>query len=501
MVKNKGSLPQELEKYLISQQTICGDIYLVGGAVRNTFLRIEAQDYDFIVKDNPAKIAKRIADFFHGNYYVMDKTRGTARALISLNGENLKVDVAQMVGDSIDADLSKRDFTINAIAKKLPTTNEIVDPLGGKSDILNSILQPCSPTSFEDDPVRVIRAVRFINEFNLSFNPIDIDRLRIATESLNKVSGERKRDEIVNILDKTNVKQALMSMLEFGILEKTFPEVAILAKIELDPPHVHNAWEHTLHVVAYCQQLLGFFSGSLETKANHPRINQAFREIKKFHQLISDDLGNPISPERSKRSLLLLAAIFHDTGKGIIEPIHKDNKKCFPKHAKVSSELIKAKANAIGFSKNEIDFLVSIVQFHMKPSHSAFIDENEKDIQIHRFINKVGSAGVLIGLLHLADVLATYEETITDDRWDRAIAAIYNIFDAYYFHFNQIIHPPKIIDGNDLINEFNLPPGKNIGRLLEIVVEAQVIGAIHTKKQAIKLIDELLANEENQGVS
>ena len=499
MVKNKGLLPTELEQLLISQQSICGDIFLVGGAIRNSFFKIKVQDYDFIVKDNPVKIAKRIADFFHGNYYVMDKTRGTARALISLNGEKLKVDVAQMVGDSINADLSKRDFTINAIAKRIPATNEIIDPLGGESDILNSILRPCSPTSFEDDPVRVIRAVRFINEFDLSFNSLDIDRLRITAGSLNIVSGERKRDEIVNILDKTDVKQALINMLEFGILEKIFPEVAILEKVELDPPHAHNAWEHTLQVVTYCQQLLDLCSGNIGMKWINPRVDQAFREIKKFQQLISDDLGNPITPERSKRSLLLLAGIFHDTGKGIIEPFIKENRKCFPKHAKVSSRVIKVKAREMGFSKNEIDFLVHIVHFHMKPSQSAFIAQNEKDIHIHRFINKVGPAGVLIGLLHLADVLATYEGTITDERWDRTISVVYNIFDAYYFRFNEIIHPPKIIDGNDLVNEFNLPPGKNIGRLLGLVVEAQVVGAIHNKKQAKKFIDELLANEENQG--
>ena len=283
--EKKELIPPKLDQFLISKKTICGDIFLVGGAIRNAFLRKEVQDYDFIVQENPDKIAKSIADFFNGSYYVMDKTRRTARAIIYLNGNKYKIDVAQMVGDCIEADLLKRDFTINAIAKKLPITDELIDPFDGELDILNSILRPCSPTSFEDDPVRVIRAVRFINEFDLSYKSIDIDQIRIANGSLNKVSDERKRDEIVNILDKTDVKQALSNMLEFGILEKIFPEVARLEKVELDPPHVFNAWAHTLFVVAYCQQLLNLFYGNLEVKGISPRISQAFRKLKKFQKL------------------------------------------------------------------------------------------------------------------------------------------------------------------------------------------------------------------------
>ena len=151
----------------------------------------------------------------------------------------------------------------------------------------------------------------------------------------------------------------------------------------------------------------------------------------------------------------------------------------------------------MGFSRNEIDFLVRIVQFHMEPSQLTVKDQNEKDVLIHRFMNKVGSAGVFVGLLHLADVLATYGETIKDERWDRAISAAYDIFNVYYFRYDEIIQPQKLLNGDDLINDFNLEPGKKIGRIIKLVVEAQVMGVVQTKKQARKLVDELLAKDKN----
>ncbi|MDO9546153.1 MAG: HD domain-containing protein [Pelolinea sp.] len=492
-------LSPELEQLLLSQQDICGDIFLVGGAIRNSYLRKEIQDIDLVVRQNPAKIAKRIADFFHGDYYVMDKTRGTARALIILNCKKLKVDVAQMVGDSINGDLAMRDFTINAIAMQIPVIDEVIDPLGGESDIFNGNLRPCSPTSFEDDPVRVIRAIRFINEFDLTFDPIDIDGLRTAAKNLDLVSGERKRDEIINILEKTDVKQSLKLMLDFEILKEIFPEVAFLEKLDLDTPHVHNAWEHTCQVVDYCQQLLGLISNCNAAKEISPRIRQAYEELQKFQKLISADLSDSIASERSKSALLLFAGIYHDAGKGLIEPVYKDGRKSYPNHAKVSSDLIRDKAKTMGFSKSEIEFLTNIVRFHMKLSRPSFIDLDEKDVQIHRFFNNVGPAGIFVGLIHLADVLATYEQTLTEDRWERAISSVYNIFDAYYFQFDRIIHPPKILDGYDLIKEFDLPPGKNFRKLLGLVAEEQVRGGITSKNDAKKFIGGLLTDERKQG--
>ena len=497
MVNYKELLQSQLNEFITAQVHVCGEIFLVGGAIRNTYLGKEVQDLDFVVKKDAITAAKNVADRFNGDFYILDKKRGAARALISIRGKKLIIDFSLLDGKSIDDDLNKRDFTINAMAIKIPLSSKVIDPLNGKGDIKGSVLRSCSPNSFQEDPVRVIRAIRFMNEFNLFLDQSEGELIKSASRSLDEISNERKRDEIINVLEKTDVKKALTQMLKFGIIEKVFPEVMKLYKMELDPPHVHDAWTHTLQVVCYCQQLMAVLKNCPNTKRLHPRIKQAINTLSRYKNFVFDYMNDPINMNRSMYSLLILAGIYHDAGKGVVPPIIKDNRKRFPRHAKLGSELIHNRAKIMGFSNSEVEYLTKIVRFHMKPSQSEFTNNNKKDIHIHRFYKKAGLAGILVGFIHLSDVLATYEDTLTDERWNRAISSVNNIFDAYFIHPGKIITPPKLIDGNDILKEFDLQPGKTIGDLLERVVEAQVNGEVNTKVEAIDYLGQLLLYEKN----
>jgi len=497
-VNFKELLHPDLDQFIASQMDDCGEIFLVGGAIRNTYLRKEVQDLDFVVRKNAIKAAKNVADHFSGDFYILDKKRGTARALISIENKELKIDFALLSGNSIGEDLCKRDFTINAMALRIPLSGEVIDTMNGRGDINNSVLRSCSPNSFLDDPVRTIRAIRFINEYNLFFEQREIELIKSASSKLDEISNERKRDEIINILEKTDVRKSLTQMLEFGIIEKVFPEVNKLFNLELDFPHVHDAWEHTLQVVNYCQQLMALSKQPPDKKRLNPRIKQAVNSLSKYEKNIFDYMNGRLNMNRSMYSLLIIAGIYHDAGKGVITPVMKNNRRSFSKHAKIGSELIHQRAKIMGFSNDEVEYLTRVVRFHMKPSQKEFVDKLKKDIHIHRFFNKIGSAGVLVGFLHLADVLAAYEETLTDERWSRAIYSVKNIFDAYFNHYDQIITPTKIINGNDILKKFNLQPGKKIGDLLERVAEAQVSGEINTKEETETFLGHILKNEKDK---
>jgi len=501
MVNYKELLQPQLDEFITSQVPACGEIFLVGGAIRNTYLRKEVQDLDFVVKKNAITAARNVADQFNGDFYILDKKRGAARALIPIKSKKLIIDFTLINGRSIDDDLNKRDFTINAMAIKIPLSSKVIDPLNGRADINGSILRSCSPNSFQDDPVRTIRAIRFVNEFNLIIDQSDVELIKSASRSLDEISNERKRDEIINVLEKTDGKIALTQMLEFGIIEKVFPEVTKLYKMELDPPHVHDAWAHTLQVVGYCQQLMAISKNYPDPRRLHPRIRQAINMLNTYKQFIFNYMNDPINMNRSMYSLLILAGIYHDAGKGAVPPVIKDNRTRFPKHAKKGSELIYNRAKIMGFSNNEVEYLTKIVRFHMKPSQREFINNNKKDIHIHRFYKKTGLAGILVGFIHLSDVLATYEDTLTDERWDRAISSVNNILNAYFIHYDKIITPPKLINGKDILKEFSLQPGEKIGGLLERISEAQVKGQVNTKGEAIGYIGQLLMDEKNNQVN
>ena len=493
----KKLLQSQLDEFITSQVSNCGEIFLVGGAIRNTILEKQVQDIDFVVQKNAIQLARNIADRFNGDFYVLDNKRGTARALIFSRGKKLKIDFTLFNGNSIDEDLKKRDFTINAMAMKIPLSSEVIDPLNGRLDLKNSILRPCSQNSFKDDPVRTLRAIRFTNEYNLFLGQDDVELIKSASHNLDAISNERKRDEIINILERTNAKKSITQMLEFGIIEKVFPEVAKLYQVKLPTPHVHDAWMHTLQVVNYSQQLMALLESKMNPKKLHPRIKQAMDVLTRYKEKIINYMNNPINIDRSLYSLFILAGIYHDTGKGVVSLVVKEHQKRYPKHAKIGSELIVHRAKIMGFSNDEVEFLSKIVRFHMKPSQEEFTDINKKDIHIHRFYKKTGSAGILVGFLHLADVLAAYEDTITDERWNRAITSVNNIFDAYFFHYDKVINPIKIINGDDILRKFDLQPGKKIGDLLKKVSEAQVNKKISTKEEAIIYLRRLLEREEN----
>jgi len=497
-VNFKELLHPQLTKFIAFQVDNCGEIFLVGGAIRNTYLQKEVQDLDFVVSNKAIKAAKDVADHFGGDFYILDKNRGAARALISIGNEELKIDFALLNGNSIGEDLSKRDFTINAMGIKIPLSDKVIDPMNGKRDLENSILRSCSPNSFRDDPVRTIRAIRFINEYNLSFDQREVELLKNASNKLDEISNERKRDEIINILEKADVRKALSQMLEFGIIEKVFPEVKKLFGLDLDSPHVHDAWNHTLQVVNYYQQLMAFYKYPPDPKQIHSRIKQATNVLSKYEKEISEYMNERLNMNRSMYSLLIFAGIYHDAGKGVISPVMKNERRSFPKHAKIGSELIRQRAKILGFSNDEVEYLTKLVRFHMRPSQKEFVDNLIKDIHIHRFFNKIGKAGIMVGFLHLADVLAAYEDTLTDERWSRAISSVNNILDAYFNHYDQIITPKKLIDGNDILKKFDLQPGKKIGDLLRRVAEAQVSGEINTKEEAETFLNHILTNEKDQ---
>jgi len=494
MFKDKNALHSQLEAFLSSQTSVFQEIYLVGGAIRNTFLNEEVEDFDFVVKNNSILIAKKLADYFKGKFYILDKQRETARALIVLDSKKTKIDFTLISGDSLAEDLRKRDFTINAMAIRIPVDGKLIDPCCGKRDLENAILRPCSPSAFMDDPVRTIRAVRFIHHYQYHFDADDREKLMAAVPTLDGISEERKRDELVNIFERTNLDGALKDLMDLGVVARVFPEVIKLKDVQLSAPHTHDAWSHTKQVAVYCQQLIAYFNLAPSVDQIHPRIKYAGKVLKRYEAALKGFFRKPLTIERSVYALLIFSALYHDCGKGVILSVEKKGRKGFPKHAKKSAELVLARAKTMGFSNTEANTLSTVVKNHMKLSGDGFINTEEKKLHIHRFFRKTGTAGILVGILHLADVLATYEETISDDRWEKAVTAVNNIMNAYFNHYEEAVSPPRIINGKDIINKFDLKPGKIIGLLMVQVAEAQVEGIIHTEEDALRYIGDRLAD-------
>ena len=254
-MKLEESYFNKISDFFLTRRDDYGEIYAIGGYLRDQLLNKFNKDLDFVVKKNSIKAAREIADFFGGDFYTLDKERETARALIPLEDQQLIVDVALINGENIIDDLKKRDFTINAMAINLIEPDKIIDPLGGQKDLRIKKLKPCSDSSFNDDPVRTLRAVRFIQNLALDFDPNIKPAIISASKNLSLISAERIRDELCQILGLADLDRSYKLMAEFEILVQVFPEIANIKEIAPKFPHVHDALTHSLRVV----ELIRFF--------------------------------------------------------------------------------------------------------------------------------------------------------------------------------------------------------------------------------------------------
>jgi poly(A) polymerase len=167
------------------------------------------------------------------------------RILITENGQTDVVDFGRFQAETLEEDLKNRDFTINAVAYRLHNPTDWKDPLGGRQDLKNRLLRPCSEHAFINDPVRTIRAARMALGFNLHMVPGVIQMIREASLGLKHVSAERKRDEFFKLLDSPHPASAIRLLDSFNVLPQLIPELIELKGVQQSLPHTMNVWEHT----------------------------------------------------------------------------------------------------------------------------------------------------------------------------------------------------------------------------------------------------------------
>jgi len=491
----KVDIHQFLSKPLLgilqSNKDIAKETYLVGGVIRDLFFDRNNHDYDVVVKTNSIPFSRKIADTLGGDFYVLDKERQIARILFEENGSQALIDVAMMAGGSIKTDLLQRDFSMNAMAVDIHSPSVLIDPCNGVKDIEKKELHPCSKNAFQNDPVRTIRAVRFSQQFLLRISEESDDLLRNAVPGLIDISGERKRDEFVKIFESPNWKNSIMMLMDYGILGILFPDINMFYQVKLSPPHIYNAIDHTLMVVHFCEQLLWMIEDQLD-KTENAQLRKVKPLMASFQQPLLEYFNNPLLKDRDIRTMLLFAGLFHDIGKARIQPVWKNERYHFPEHAKLSGEILSNTMQSMGFSNKEINFCKRVVQNHMKLSSLYEASTKTNPLKIHKFFKRTGPAGVLTILLHMADVLATYGETITPVRWDQAISFAGDVLDAYFHHNTEIIEPPVLITGTELIQSYNIAEGKEIGLFLEKISKAQVKGNVQSKADAHAFIQQEL---------
>jgi tRNA nucleotidyltransferase/poly(A) polymerase len=460
-------------------------VYIVGGAVRDAMLHRSLKDLDLATPLDGIKLARQIANQFDGDFFPLDPDRDVGRALIDTPEGRLLVDVARLRGTDLLADLTDRDFTLNAMAVDLKgDLNLVIDPLGGETDLARKLLCRCAPHSISSDPIRALRAVRQSLQFGLRLDEATVQDVRAAHSGLAAASPERLRDELFKLLTLPRPAAGIRVADRLGLLEVLLPELTALHGLLQSQPHQRDAWEHTLAVTEHLTGLLNAISYSrTDSTAASFQYGMVVIQLDRFRGGLAAHLEQEWPNERPHRALLLLGALFHDAGKPAVAVQDADGGWSWPDHHTVGVKLARQRGDALRLSADEIMRLAVMVDHHQ----AVWSIDPADPRALHRFWRRCGPAGVDICLLTLADYLGGAGEELNQDEWLWLVDRVRLLLEAYFLRYDQLVEPVMLLDGSQLMEELGLKPGKRIGELLTLIREAQVAGEIHTPAQALEL--------------
>jgi putative nucleotidyltransferase with HDIG domain len=482
-------LPPLVEK-IINVLPADQEIYLVGGAVRDLLISRVSPDLDFAVPSNGISLARKVANALDADFVPLDDERDTGRVVvINEDGSRIFLDFAVYRGINLEADLRARDFTINAIAYNL-RDETIIDPLEGGNDLRQKLIRACSPTSLSDDPVRILRAIRQAAAFGFRIEKNTRELLKQAAGQLDRVSPERLRDEVFKILKGPKPDASMRALEMLGVLSCIMPELVSMKGVGQSEPHMYDVWTHTLAVLDYLDQIIS----SLRVGYDAEKTNDMFTglltlRLGRYREQIAAHFAKPLNVDRSRRSLLFFAALYHDVSKPETKTVEESGRTRFFNHDVQGAEIAAERAHSFNLSNDEIDCLKIIIKNHMR-IHS-FVDRAKSENQapsrkaIYRFFRDSGEAGVDLVLLGLADVRATRVHALTIEVWNAYLDVARILLESYWEHPQEIIAPPRLIDGNELMKELGLKPGPVVGQLLETIRENQAAGKIEDREQAL----------------
>jgi tRNA nucleotidyltransferase (CCA-adding enzyme) len=419
--------------------------WAVGGAVRDALVGVAPGDWDVATDALP----ERVRELFPRTYPV-GVEHGTVGVLIgeeTVEVTTFRADVATdgrhaevRFGVTLEEDLARRDFTINAVAWD-PVEDVIVDPFGGREDLAAGRLRTVGDPDarLPEDYLRILRAFRFAARFDLAYDEATRAALARHARGVTRLSGERVRDELVKTLAQCRrASRALGDWHAAGVMARLLPEVAVGFGVEQNRWHAHDVGRHSLMVVDEV----------------HPR-----------------------------RALLRVVALFHDVGKPPTRAVHpKTGDWWFPDHAEVGARLTEQALERLRFSRREIERAAHLVRIHMD-----LIPPEASDAAVRRWIRRVGEENVWdLYRIHLADWRGNPKRGDPEP-----LVAMYRRVRAALREEHALKRADLAIDGRDLM-ALGIEAGPAVGEILEALLQRVVEEpSLNTRERLVEIAREL----------
>ena len=417
---------------------------LVGGPVRDALLGRLGNDLDFTTDAHPHE-TKKILKAWADNVWDTGIVFGTVAAkrgettveVTTYRTEKYEEDSRKPdveFGLTIEGDLSRRDFTVNAMALELTTKEpKFIDPFGGIDDLAKKILRtPASAQqSFTDDPLRMMRAARFASQLNFEIHPDVLHAMQTMTSRISIISAERIRDEFVKLLMSDNPRIGITILVDTGLATLVLPEIPKL-RLEIDEHHHHkDVYEHSITV--------------LEQAISH-----------------EDRLGGP-------NLVIRLAALLHDIGKPKTRNLIDGGGVSFHHHEVVGARLSKTRLKALRFDNETIDAVETLIALHLRFHGYGYGEWT--DSAVRRYVR---DAGELLVHLH---VLTRADCTTRNAKKAERLARIYDGLEARIAKLETEEELSKIrpdLDGAQVMQLLDLRPSADVGKALDFLMELRM---------------------------
>ncbi|MEU6123318.1 CCA tRNA nucleotidyltransferase [Streptomyces sp. NPDC047123] len=443
---------------------------LVGGSVRDALLGRLGNDLDFTTDARPEDVLKIVRPWADAVWEVgiafgtvgCQKDARVGDADVSFQVEvttyrseaydrtSRKPEVSY--GDSIEEDLVRRDFTVNAMAVALPE-KEFVDPHGGLEDLAARVLRtPGTPEeSFSDDPLRMMRAARFAAQLDFEVAPDVVAAMTAMAERIDIVSAERVRDELNKLILSAHPRKGLALLVETGLAERVLPELPAL-RLERDEHHRHkDVYDHSLIVLEQAM--------ALETAG----------------------------PDLTLR----LAALLHDIGKPKTRRFEGDGRVSFHHHEVVGAKLVKKRMTALKYSNELVKDVSRLVELHLR--FHGYGTGEWTDSAVRRYVR---DAGPLLERLHK---LTRSDCTTRNKRKANALSRAYDGLEERIARLQEQEELDSIrpdLDGNDIMEILGVGPGPVIGKAYKFLLELRLENGPMERDAAASALKEWWATQD-----
>ncbi len=461
-----------------------GPAWLVGGAVRDALLgRPPAADLDLALPAGSVDAARRLADRLGGAFVPLGEPHGMARVVLRppLAG---RVDLADFRGPDLEADLRGRDLTVDALAAPVAALARgpvaLVDPTGGLADLAERRLRACGPAAFADDPVRVLRVLRLAHELDFTVEPETERRARAAVPGLATVAAERVRDELTRLWRLAATAPAVRRAAAWSVVGTLLPETEPMARTAQSAPHRFTVWEHSLAALEALDRLLA----DLALLAPHDRR-------------VAAHLGEELGGGLTRREVLKAAVLLHDVGKPATRSLDPDGRVRFIGHDRLGAELAAGIAARLRWPTRAAAVLERLVRQHLRPMHLGLVPVVTRRAR-YRLFRDLGEEVPELVCLTIADAAGT------DGRPPAAVyrgetRALLDSLLAGEVEAAREAAAPPLLRGEDVMAAFGLGPGPEVGRLLRQAREAQALGLVRTREEALDWLTARRSGDYNSG--